>query len=197
MPPTPVPVALPPGPNAVPRSFSEHAEKQMWDLLKDYGSQVGSQCTSADGAGKTKTDCITYVMRVLTYAFEQTGQPDKAADVRSRSKKGTDLARYLVGLGWKAYYWNPDVKVPRDGLSEHPFAYKTTKQSGSYYSVRVSGYIIDYNLTPSSGGFGCGGPGRRPPNDMTAFDKFSKVKFAYGLDQRWHAHLSLFLWDGV
>ena len=161
-------------------SFSEHAEKQMWDLLKSYDSQVGSQYTGSDGAGKTKTDCITYVMRALAYAYEQTGQPDKASSVRSYSKKGTDLAQFLVTSSWKAYYWNPDVRVPRDGLSEHPFAYQTTKKTGSYYSVSVSGYIINYNLTRSSGG-GCSGSDTRGPNDMVAFDKFSKVRFAYGL----------------
>lgn len=47
-----------------------------------------------------------------------------------------------------------------------------------FYSVPVSGYIINYNLTRPSGGIGSG---KRPLNDMLAFDKFSKVKFAYGL----------------
>jgi hypothetical protein len=190
MPPIPIPVAAPPGPAQATRTFSEHAEKRMWDLKKDYATQVGSHYGGADGVGKTKTDCITYVMNVLTYAFEKTGKPEYAAGVRANASKGTDLGHYLVGRGWKAYYWNPDVKNPRDGVSEHPFAYKSTSRSGIYYSVPVSGYIIDYNLTPVTvappPGFldrllGAKAPPPPRINDMTAFDAFSKVKFSYGL----------------
>jgi hypothetical protein len=68
-------------------------------------------------------------------------------------------------------------------------SYRTTTKSNSYYSVPVSGYIIDYNLTPvppkPSPGlidrlFG-GVPPLARTNRMAAFDELSKVKFGYGL----------------
>jgi hypothetical protein len=129
------PAPAPYTPSTAPRTFSDHAEKRVWDLMKDYKNQVGSQYSGPDAEGKAKTDCITYVMQVLTYAFEQTGDAESAGGVRAHSQKGTELAHFLVGRGWNAYYWNPDVKNPRDGLSEHPFAYKTTSHSKAYYSV--------------------------------------------------------------
>jgi hypothetical protein len=167
-----------PARSPVPKPFSEHAEDKMWTLYKDSASQVGSKFVG-DRKGKAVTDCITYVRQVLEYAFEQVGNKTASAGVRANYQKGTKLAQYLVGLGWSAYYWNPDVRQPRDGKSEHPFSYRTAKTSAAYYNVPVKGFIINYNLTPQSWSL-FGKPQKRTP-DMAAFEKFSKVRFAYGL----------------
>jgi hypothetical protein len=171
-PPAATPVALGPTSALPSRTFSEYAEARMWDLLKDYGNQVGNKYTG-ERAGKTGTDCITYVMNVLTYAFEQTGKPDAAAGVRRNSDKGHKLAQFLTGLGWSAYFWTPDSRNPRDGQSEHVVAYKKAVSVKAYYTVPVTGLIVDYNLTPGSK--------LARVADTAAFEKFSKVKFAYGL----------------
>ena len=105
----------------------------MWDLLKDEANQVGTHYKgpTAAAAGKIRTDCITYVMNVLAYAFEQTGRSDLGAGVRANSKKGTKLAQYLVAQGWAAYYWNPDTRNPRFGGSEHPISYQKAKRDSA------------------------------------------------------------------
>ena len=51
-----------------------------------------------------------------------------------------------------------------------------TVRNKSYKSVPVTGFIINYNLTPSSSTVK---PPRSP--EMTAFNSFSKVRFAFGL----------------
>jgi hypothetical protein len=166
------------------RTFSEHAEAKMWDLLKDSASQVGSKYVG-DRQGKTSTDCITYVMNVVTYAFEQVGRPDYAAGVRRNSNQGHKLAQFLTGVGWSAYFWTPDSRTPRDGHSEHVVAYKRAVSERSYYTVPITDFIVDYNLTPapSQGIVDRLLHGAKPARvpDMAAFEKFSKVKFAYGM----------------
>lgn len=161
-------------------NFSEHAEAKMWQLMKDFASQVGSHY-AGPAAGKSPTDCITYCRQVLEYAFTQLNEPDHVKGVHDRYEKGTDLARYLVGLGWKAYYWNPDVLHPSDGQSEHPFSFTLVKRSNAYYGIPVSGTIINYNPTPQPSGGGCSGSRPATPVSMDAFNKFSQVRFAYGL----------------
>jgi hypothetical protein len=160
-------------------TLSEYAEAKMWDLKKDFASQVGSHCTTP-APGKARTDCITYCRQVLEYAFTQVNEPDHVKGVHDRYEKGTDLARYLAGLGWNAYYWNPDVFHPRDGQSEHPFSFRQVKLTNAYYNITVSGNIINYNPTPQPSG-GCNGSRNTTPVSMDGFDKFSKVRFAYGL----------------
>jgi hypothetical protein len=179
----PNPTPVPAGPmSALPsRNFSEHAEAKMWDLLKDSDNQVG-RIYGGDHQGKTWTDCITYVMNVLMFAFEQTGQPEKAAKVRENAHEGMKLAKYLTAIGWKAYFWTPDSRLPRDGLSEHIVAYKKAATDNSYYTVPLSGLIVDYNLTPipDQGLIDRLLHGTKPsrvPN-FARFEKLSKVKFA-------------------
>ncbi|MGH7968968.1 MAG: hypothetical protein ACREIC_09610, partial [Limisphaerales bacterium] len=159
-----------------PMTFSQFAENEMWSLFKNHADQVGSKYIGSDGAGKAKTDCITYVRQVLEYAFAEVPDPNGADGVRRNYEKGTKLAQFLVGLpGWKAYYWNPDVKDPADGRSEHPVSYKLAQRTGSYYTVPVSGFVINYKLTRRTR------KKDRGPNDMADFNRLSRVRFGYGL----------------
>jgi hypothetical protein len=169
-------------------TFSEHAEKRMWDLLKAYEGQVGSHRSQMlrerglpdDTRGKSPTDCITYVIQVLKYAHDQIGRRDVARRVGALGQYGTELAAYLVGLGWKAHYWNPDALRPRDGDNEHPASYRLVARTGRYYRIPVSGVIVNYSPTPLGGGDAARGA-RETPKTQAAFDRFSQVKFAYGL----------------
>ena len=152
-------------------TFSEWAEKKLWDLYKDHGDEVGSHYPG-DRRGNRLTDCITYVHNVIEYAYERIGRKDIADAIHKLSKEGMPLADYLINIGWKGHYWNPDVKNPRDRLAEHPFSYKQALSTGNYYRVAVSGYIVNYNPTE----------GAQPtPKTQAAFDRFSKVRFAYGI----------------
>jgi hypothetical protein len=157
-------------------TFSQYAEKKMWDLFKNHADQVGSKYSGPDSAGKSKTDCITYVRQVLEYAFDQVRDSTSAAGVRRNYEKGTNLARFLVTLpGWNAYYWNPDVRDPLDGSPEHPLSFKLAKSGNHYYTVPISGFIVNYKLTRRQGGKD------RGLNDMENFNRLSQVRFAYGL----------------
>lgn len=175
--------AAPPRRQTRELTFSEHAEKRMWDLLKDYATQVGSKRAEFlrqrglpdDTQGKTPTDCITYVINVLKYAFAQTGQAAVARKVGGLGAYGTSLAAYLTTISWTAHYWNPDVNNPLDNDQEHPFSYALALKTRKYYGIPLGGYIVDYRLTAVRP------PKKTTARDVAAFDEFKKVKFAYGL----------------
>jgi hypothetical protein len=182
----PRPAGVGPTPPPQAKSFSEYAENKMWDYYKNPGSQVGSAYTGDRSGGEAVTDCITYVRQVLEYAFTQVGEPEHARGVRAHYQKGTELAEYLTSIGWSAYYWNPDVRNPRDNSPEHPAGYKKAEKENTYYRIPLSGFIINYKLTrqPPPPGFLdrlLGAKSSGPTQDLTAFNKFSHVRFAYGL----------------
>ena len=169
LPPPPYPAQQAP---ASAKTFSQYAENKMWELFKHHDDQVGNRYPG-DHQGKSVTDCTIYVCQTLEYAFEQMGQTDRSRVIHGfRTKSGRDMALYLVSIGWNAYYWNPDVKNPRDGDQEHPFAYQQALKNKHYKNVPVEDkMIVNYNLTSH---------GRRQ-NDMDAFNKLSRVRFAYVL----------------
>src|ERR1019366_1950838 len=107
--------------------FSDDAYKKMMDLYGDHSHECGSKII-AMCPGKVATDCITYVINVLSFAFEQNGKKAAAAKVKSLGQYGTELAVYLVSdHGWKGVYINPDVNHPRDKQYEHVKTYKDVK----------------------------------------------------------------------
>ncbi len=157
-------------------SFSQWAEKKMWDLYKDHAHEVGSHY-AGDRTGKQATDCITYIKHVLMYAYGKIGKRDVADQILKiwqDTRSGTDLGKYLVSIDWHAYYWNPDVRLSKDGQSEHPSSYKNmVKKTGLYYGIPINGCIINYNPTPGSA--------TNQSKKMGAFERFSRVRFAYAI----------------
>src|SRR5580765_434474 len=108
-------------------------------------------CSQETSAGDLNTDCIIYVRNVLEYAYEKIGRKDISDRIHAMPKDGgVALASYLVSLGWRAHYWNPDVRHPRDGDSEHPDSYKKAVAKRMYYGITVSGFIVNYNLQDKS-----------------------------------------------
>lgn len=180
------------------KSFVDHALEKMRDLIAGKDSQVG-RLYSGNKAGKTETDCITFVSQVLAHAYEMTGRANVANEVRKRSKKGTDLASYLVkGRQWRTHYWNPDVARPRDGNSEHPYSYKVAIDKKTYYDIPLSGFIVNYNPTPAPAGK------TATAKKTDTLRRFEDVKFAYGLAKGgWHTFLYSkgkvyeVHWDGI
>jgi hypothetical protein len=148
--------------------FSTIAENKMWDLYKDHSGEVGSKYLG-DKSGKDLTDCITFVQNVIRHAYRASGNAAVSDTLRGYSD-GIPLAKYLVGLGWRAYYWNPDGRNPRDGQSEHPVSYKTAKREKTYYGVALSGAIVNYNLTAVG-----------KTSNTGALERLSHVRFAIGV----------------
>lgn len=150
-------------------ALTDHAYAKMWDLYQNHDHEVGSEYPG-DRTGKQVTDCLTYVQNVIRYAYKAAEQPEVSRKINF--PKGTELAAYLVGLGWKGCYWNPDVRHPRDNDSEHPFSYRQAAKTGKYYGVKVKGFAVNYNLQS---------PTPRAPNNTGVLSRLNKVKFAFGV----------------
>lgn len=135
--------------------FSDHCYNQMWELFKTPEDEVGSKIDERYWAGRSPTNCIIYVSKVLIYGHEKIGRSDRHDEIRRLGLKlgdGSKLANYLVRtVGWNAHYWNPDVREPRDKKSEHPASYKDVLKEKIYLSnssnLPISGLIVDYNKT--------------------------------------------------
>jgi hypothetical protein len=153
-------------------SFSAAAIEKMNSLMASADSQVGTNY-GGNKAGKTQTNCILFVTRVLEYAYQKVGNAGVATQVRKMTDKGTDLAKFLVTKRhWKAHYWNPDVSHPYDKKSEHPYSAKVARDTKQYYKIPLAGQIVDYRLTP--------GTGKRKAT-VDALGRFSMVPFAVGI----------------
>src|SRR5262249_14367102 len=119
------------------KTLCDHLEDKLWTLFKSHANEVGLKFPGPRN-GRTPTDCFIYARNVLTYAYEQIGRPDIADAIRKiPDESGVDLAKYLQGQGWSTYYYNPDVKNPNDGQSEHPVSYQQAQKTGKYYGIQV------------------------------------------------------------
>ncbi|MBX3400598.1 MAG: hypothetical protein KF873_17825 [Gemmataceae bacterium] len=164
------------------KSFTDHALDRMKGLYLNHDDEAGSKYVGADAAGKKRTDCITYVRKVISYAYEQTGQAGLAKEIWHYTE-GMPLARYLVRLGWKAYYWSPDTDNPKDGDKEHPYTYKVAIGQKKYYDMPVIGTIVNYaphdaglpNWIPVLGSMG------DTKLDPAALLKLQNIRFAFGI----------------
>lgn len=169
--------------------FTADAHSKMMDLFNNHRHECGSQIASQH-PDKTPTNCITYIVNVLTYAFEKKGDAAAVAKVKSLNEKGTELAAWLVNdKKWKGIYYNPDVAHPRDGESEHPFSwFKKVLPDRKYYGIPISHAVINYQPTDrkngnfkSFGGFG--GWKFETPQVLFQLDKLKKIKFAIGVSR--------------
>lgn len=144
-------------------SFSQYAVKKMKDLYTNHSHEVGIELKRSDPtnySSYTSTDCITYVLNVLSYAYEKSGNTAFAKDIWTYGKdpqdpgkrfKGSVLGRKLVSQKkWVGIYVNPDVVHPRDASDEHTFTYYTANKYCHYHSIPVQYQAINYNPTPSS-----------------------------------------------
>lgn len=157
------------------------------------GKYVGSECTSKPEGVPTQ-NCTSYVLEVLKNAFEAKGKGATWQKVFSEAQKtsggkfkGTDLIKALVSkAGWKSVFWSPDKKNPSDSDNEHPYAYKVSKNKGTYYDIPVEKdkAIIDYRLT-----------GSEEAEKFSQLDKLKNVSLSV-LAARGGKHLALIL-NGV
>lgn len=189
-------------------TFSEHAENRMWDLFKSHQNQLGRQLwidfdrcrTGKAGRGKYdcdlfgpykdfearfkdwyRTDCQTYILDVLKYAFEKTGRRDLYRGMMGAFRKegttGTVMSKYLARNGWEAYLFMPDTDNPADGKPAHAKMYQNSKKSRTWWGVPLVDFIVNYNPTPDLKG----GAKQLTPRDEAGkkkFDSLSNVTFS-------------------
>lgn len=178
------------------KSFSDYAHEKMWDLYKNRANYVG-RYYPYDKQGKEDTDCYTYVYQVLVYAYKKIGRPDVARQLGDYSRHGTSVAKYLISLGWTGNYWNPDVDNPHDGdTKELRGSFYIAKRTGkSWGGTPVTGFIVNFRPSPQGWIMWLR---RIPPTTKNygAFDRLSKVKFAYGITWK-DRHTFLYSWGEV
>lgn len=157
------------------KTFSDFAIEKMDELYLNRSTQVGSQVRPVP-AGCSTTDCITFCIQVLEYAYAAIGRPELSRRIRSLGTHGTELGAFLKGQGWKAVYWNPDVRNADDNDPEHSWSYQLYQRTGQYYGIGIDELVINYRPTVS------GIPvTRRTPVNLSGISKLNRVRFAYAM----------------
>lgn len=136
------------------KTFSEYASEKLIELFNNHSHEVGSELKEKDPVKYKEyesTDCITYSLRVISYAFEKLGKVEAARKVWKLGGKGTDLAKYLVDShSWKGIYINPDSKHPVDANSEHTYTSHLATQKCKYYQIPLEYKVQNYTITPKT-----------------------------------------------
>lgn len=81
-------------------SFSQFAEQKMKDLYSHHSHEVGSELKKSDPSfysSFTSTDCITYVLNVLSYAYEKKGDTTFAKEIWTYGKDPSDPGKRFKG----------------------------------------------------------------------------------------------------
>lgn len=140
--------------NQQTKNFSEYALEHLLELYKNHDNEVGRELKKQfpDKYKDYKsTDCITYVLNVLRYAFNKKADSDAAKKVWAVGSKGTDLAKYLVKhKSWKGVYINPDVNHPTDSNDEHTYTAIIAAKRCEYYRIPLAYQITNYRVTPKT-----------------------------------------------
>lgn len=135
------------------KEFSDHAREKLVALYNHHDREVGSVLKAQYPDlydGFTGTDCITYAINVISYAFKQLGKDSAAQKVRQLGKHGNELSRYLVNTHqWSGIYINPDVKHPIDADPEHAWSDHVVKKTCTYFSIPIKYRAVNYSPTPS------------------------------------------------
>lgn len=163
--------------------------RKLIDLYKNHDKEVGIELKKSNPVkykDYKSTDCITYSLNVISYAFEKAGNTVAAKHVWSLGKRGADLASYLVNThGWKGVYINPDSVHPSDAQSEHPYSSYLASKTCKYYQVPLHFRVDNYTPTPKTH------PAFKKVNRnaaVTALNKVNiisleQVKFGFGLSR--------------
>lgn len=159
-------------------TFSQHAEIRTLELFKEHNNQIGRQLwvefQKCKAAGSNslgcevflkptyqdfekqfkdwyRTDCQTYILDVLRYAFEKIGYKKLYTELLAAFKRegttGTVMAKYLVSKEWKAFFFMPDTENPNDRDAEHTKMYQKALKTKTWWNVPITDFVVDYNLT--------------------------------------------------
>lgn len=122
-----------------------------------------------------ESSCIGWALENVGAAYAAAGKGARWAEIERavvrNGSKGTDLAKELQKDGWKAVYWNPDVKTPADGSAEHTYSAHLVRQGQPYYGIAIDGQVLNYRPTPGSA----------TALDTSGLDKLAKVPFFFGV----------------
>ena len=135
-------------------SFSDYAQQKLIDLYENHSHEVGIKLKESDPVkykDYESTDCITYALNVISFAFKSIGNDDAAKKSWSLGKFGTELAKYLVDIhSWKGIYINPDVNHPSDSDSEHSYSHHLALKKCEYYKIPLDYKVTNYDITPKT-----------------------------------------------
>jgi len=138
----------------MPKTFSDHARDKLLDLYVSHSHEVGRELKKSDPttyAAYKATDCITYALNVLTYAFEQIGDKGAASEIWKKGNKGSTLSTYLVkNKKWSGIYINPDVNHPVDRDAEHVYSNYMADKHCTYYAIPIKYKAVNYAPTAAS-----------------------------------------------
>ncbi|GDY28304.1 hypothetical protein AHAT_41940 [Agarivorans sp. Toyoura001] len=200
-------------------SFSGIAKAKTIKLYENHSHEVGSVLKQSDPKKYEKyesTDCITYVLNVLSHAYKEMGNGQMAKDVwtmgreTSRSDfRGTILAKRLVTQkNWAGIYVSPDSIHPSDGDQEHTYASVVARKQCIYSTdnVPLKHRVVNYNPTKEDNpNFQALYPylGKTKLNDID-YKELAKIPFGFGLS-RGGMHTWLFVegfvyevhWDAI
>jgi hypothetical protein len=184
-------------------TFSEHARERLLELYNKHDHEVGRVLKEEHSElykAFTPTDCITYALNVITYAYKKTNNDEAARQVKKLGAHGHRVSEYLVTKQrWVGVYISPDVTHPVDGSREHTFANQLVNKTCTYYQVPIKYRAVNYNPTPKD-----------DPN----FQKLNKKAPETSLNQsrpggtregairfwdlaRRHAHVAILVWQRV
>jgi hypothetical protein len=133
------------------KSFSDYAKEKLLNLYKNHSHEVGSQLKKLNldkYSSYESTDCITYVLNVISFAFKNIGDTDAAKRSWHLGSHGTKLAEYLVrNHNWKGIYVNPDINHPLDADMEHVFSNHIASKQCKYYNIPLEYKVTNYSIT--------------------------------------------------
>jgi len=169
--------------------FTYYAHEKLIDLYKNHSNEVGSELKKTNPKkykSYSSTDCITYVLNVISYAFKKTGNKNAARRTWQLGKHGTSLAKYLVEThNWKGVYINPDTRHPNDAQSEHVYSSYLASKTCKYYKIPLKYKVSNYTVTPKTDpAFGKVTKSQKITTLNTIkISSLEKVKFGFGVSR--------------
>ncbi|WP_444928677.1 hypothetical protein ACJJIF_12455 [Microbulbifer sp. SSSA002] len=171
------------------KTFSEYAHEKMIDLFNNHSHEVGSELKNIypeKYKDYKPTDCITYALNVISYAFEKLENNKASKKVWTIGGKGTDLAKYLVDFhSWKGIYINPDSQHPVDADPEHTYTSHLAKKTCKYYQIPLEYKVQNYSATPKTHSAYQALNKSAPVTKLNSIDiaSLELVKFGFGISR--------------
>jgi len=183
-------------------NITNDALDKLMGLYHEHSHEVGSMLKKEypyEYENLKSTDCITYVINVLSYAFEQTNNMQAVNKVRALGAYGTKLANYLVEeQNFKAIYINPDIYHPNDSDEEHTYSAYVARNKCTYYDIKLKYQVVNYNPTSRDDlSFQSINTTKgTTPLDEISIEALSNVEFGFGVS-RGGRHTWLFSYGKV
>ena len=124
---------------------------------RGYGLYIGTKRAEHQDPTVVPHDCTTFLLEVLSQAFEAAGMGETFDQVLERAiaasgsegLKGLEIMKALQEEGWRGGYFNPDVNFAADADDEHPYSHYVAKEKGTYYGMEVDPSLMFTNYRPA------------------------------------------------